>query len=365
MNCSDLPRFMQCRSFPTLAESAPAFERSESESKRESEAARYALALMLGNPSGNVQINGITCPNGYIVQQDMADRLKAIHDYIRSRDPSAHLYQLAKIDWSVPRDGDHFVISGIADSIGWNDETRTMYVDDLKYGYRLAEVDNNFQLIGYAIGAMLRYGHMPDRVIMTIHQPRAWHPDGPTRSAMIDRQGLADGHKRIVAQINATSTVCNPGRECYGCPAAGVCPSAAAAAMAALDLSMDATSETVDNDRLGAELRMLEHAEVMLKIRKKALSEMTEHRIRNGQSVNGWTLKESISNRQWSEGVTAQLIQQMTCIDVSDDAIISPSQAEKKGVPKAIIDSFTVRKSNGFKLVQSDTNKDAAKLFGG
>lgn len=356
MRCSDLPRLMQCRSFPALAETAPKYERPESDSKRESDAARYALQCSFSD----AELTGLQCPNGHIIQPDMAHHVETIRDYIRSLNPNAEIRPSAKIDWSL---ADHTVISGIADVIAWDESTRTMYVHELKWGFKLAEVENNFQLIGYAIGAMMRFGHIPDFVIMTIYQPRAWHPNGTIRSTMITRAQLADARLQIISRLAEAPAVCVPGVECYGCPAAGVCPAANAAAHAAIDVSMNASSDSVDSDRLGAELRMLEHAEEMIKIRKKALTETAEFRIRSGESVRGWALKESISNRQWAEGVTADFIQQMSAVDVSDRAIVSPAQAEKRGVPKAIVDSFTTRKSNGFKLVQSNIENDAAKLF--
>lgn len=357
---------MQCRPSIDLALIAPKFDRPESESRRESDAARYALGLSLGNPSGNVTLVGLHCPNGYIVDTDMADRLIAVDRYIRQRDDGCGaLHPYATVDWELPGHGYPININGVADCVGWNATTRTLYIDELKYGFRLVEVENNYQLIGYAIGAMLRYGYMPDRVVMTIYQPRVWHPDGPIRTWVIDRQQLADARLEIVHRFAESSGSCRTGRECYGCAATGICPSAYAAASAAIEFGLDSASDEIDNDRLGVELRMLENAEAMLKIRKKALSEMTEHRIKQGQSVKGWTLKESISNRKWIDGVSAAVIQQMTGIDVSDNAIVSPSQAEKKGVPKDIVNSFTVRTSGGFKLVQSDVSKDADKLFGG
>lgn len=347
INASDMPRYMQCRGAFKLAPLAPKIEREQSQSRIESEAARYALHIALTDP--NKLVVGEKCSNGYILTAEMVDHVSAIASMISHRDMDATLWPQKSVNVSIG----NLEIDGNIECVGWNDQTRTLYIDEMKYGWRIVEVSNNWHLISYALAMFIGYGCAFDQVVMTIHQPRPHHPDGPTRSVTMTRDQIAAAHTKILAEM---SDACQTGPECYGCGAAMICPSAEKAAYAAIDASMIATSDDVDGGTLGFELIMLERAEEAIKIRKKALDELATHRIKNGEHVAHWTLKNSLSNRKWLDGITADVVKSMSGVDVSDVGIITPSQAEKRGVNKSVIESLTERKSTGFKLVRQDIN---------
>lgn len=347
---------MQCVGALILADRAPRFDKIESESRRESEAAHTALNSMLTNPQ--VSINGMTCPNGYIITDEMEEDITNVSNVIRYRDFGATLYPSESMDWSFP---DQTVIRSKPDCTGWNESTRTLYIDELKYGWRVVEVSDNWQMIAGAIGAVIRRGFDPQRVIFTLHQPRPYHPDGTVRQLVITREQLEAARLAIFAQVTRTDSVCATGSECYGCNAAGICPSATMAASAALEVASTGTSDDITNNQLGFELMLLDRAEEAIKVRKTALQEIARNRLSQGQHVVHWALKSSQGNRKWIDGVNAETLKCMTGIDVSTVGIISPAQAEKRGVSKDIVASFTIRPSNGFNLVRQDLNK----LLGG
>ena len=59
---------------------------------------------------------------------------------------------------------------------------KTLYVTDLKYGYEIVEPFENWQALAYAAGVAALPGMVPDKVVITIVQPRAPHRRGPIRT---------------------------------------------------------------------------------------------------------------------------------------------------------------------------------------
>jgi len=58
-----------------------------------------------------------------------------------------------------------------------------VHIIDFKYGYLPVDIEDNTQLLSYAIGAIERFKLTDDQIVtMTITQPRAFHKDGIIRS---------------------------------------------------------------------------------------------------------------------------------------------------------------------------------------
>ena len=65
-------------------------------------------------------------------------------------------------------------------------------VIDLKSGKWPVDVENNTQLMIYALGALSRYGDENTTMEITIVQPRSWHKDGPVRTWDVSAEDLVD-----------------------------------------------------------------------------------------------------------------------------------------------------------------------------
>jgi hypothetical protein len=75
-----------------------------------------------------------------------------------------------------------------------------LYVDDLKYGWGIVEVFENWQLLAYAIGEVIRREQALD-VVLRIHQPRPHHEDGPLRTWSLSYAELLGYKERIDARL--------------------------------------------------------------------------------------------------------------------------------------------------------------------
>jgi len=65
-----------------------------------------------------------------------------------------------------------------------------------------------------------------------------------------------------------------------------------------------------------------------------------------------------------NDDVTPELIEAVSGVDCSVKKLVTPAQAKRAGVPEDLIQMWTHRPDNGFKLVHIDENKLGNKLFG-
>lgn len=103
-------------------------------------------------------------------------------------------------------------------------------IADLKYGRVIVEVEANTQLMLYLSGAVQKFGRRP-MYRLTIHQPRAFHKDGYTRSVDVTPEQLDDFNRlleKAIAGNYASKPKFTPGDHCRNyCSAMGSCKAAA------------------------------------------------------------------------------------------------------------------------------------------
>jgi hypothetical protein len=133
--------------------------------------------------------------------------------------------------------------------------------------------------------------------------------------------------------------------------------------MNTIDESERAFNHDLDNASLVFMLDNLKRAQEVINQSYKAYVELATDRIRKSQILEGYTVQNDLSNRDWKVGVTPELAQAITGKDVSKKQMLTPAQAEKAGVPKEVVDSLCERRNKGFKLVRMDVDKQVSKLF--
>lgn len=104
----------------------------------------------------------------------------------------------------------------------------TLQVIDYKYGRMPVEVEENPQLIAYAIGIAHQHEYNFSEIICTVIQPRANHPDGPIRSWSTTAENLFEWSDRFRKGIRLAKHQDPPfasGEHCIFCPAKGICKS--------------------------------------------------------------------------------------------------------------------------------------------
>ena len=357
IHCSKLSRPMTCAGSLFFDQTTI---QEVSDTAKEGTAAGELLALYLNN-SQNIPLQAT---NGIPFDNDMKFYMGEIAWQIEGKAETKVLCE-TKIDWKT-RSG--IWIKGKYDVsfvVG-----NTLYVDDLKYGWGLVEAKENWQLLGYAIGEVIRRQTAFEKIVMRIHQPRPHHEDGPTREWVITYEELLGFKEQIESRMDKISKGFDElvtGPQCRYCvPTRGNCTAFNRSFYSTLDYVLsDFRDDTVDEKRIGQELDLLERATEILKIKNESMKQLAVEKIRSGKLIPGYACEDSLGDRKWKAEVSPLVIETLTGKDITEKVMLSPAKAEKIGVPKDLIATLVDRAFLGQKLKRYDANKQGNKIFGG
>lgn len=202
---------------------------------------------------------------------------------------------------------------------------------------------------------------MVSEIEIAVIQPRAFHPDGPTRRETISSVHALEYLDQLFDAMRRTMEADAPlvaGSHCRFCRAASICRALEAKAGSVVGIDFTGPAITVprnpDTLPLSAIGTILDQADVVKNwisaIESRAVAE-----ILAGNTVPGWKLVARRAMRKWSdEDGAAQALQSagMADNDIFNKKIITPTQAEKLlgKDKKAAMKGFIVTESSGSTL---------------
>lgn len=354
IRCSKLARIMSCAGILAF-ENLP--DEESGEPAREGTAAGEMLERILTN-----QPLGTHARNGKSFDDDMKFYTVPIAQEIVNRAQSEVLCE-QRIDWTT-RSG--ITIRGQPD-ISYVFEG-DLCIDDLKYGWGLVEVRDNWQLLGYAIGEVIRRQmHFP-KIRLRILQPRPHHEDGDKREWVLTYEELLAYKEKIEDRMLAIATgerKLVTGPQCKYCPAAGEqCAAFSRAFYSSIDYIQEFVQDNISDKELSHQLDIIARVHEVMKIKKDSIEALAKDRISKGRVIPNYTTENSYGDRSWKEGISPRTIEVLTGKKIVKEEMLSPAQAEKVGVPKEIVNSLVNRFFKGQKLVRKDSNVAAEKVFG-
>jgi len=353
---NNLNRYMQCNGH-RLLQADPVFIERDNTIRDEGIAAHWLAAIVFSGQHTIDEMVDRKAPNGIFITSEMAEH---VEEYVSGVQVPPNYS--GDMEWPYSLTGQNWQVNGRADHVLFTGQT--LAISDFKYGYTIVEPERNWTLIAHAIGYCQTNNVAPQRITFTIHQPRAPHRDGRVRSWSIDGAALHDLYSELVVKLVYPSDTLQTGPNCYKCPAFVGCPARQDAELNALETAHMAYRAEIDNAELADRMALIHRAEEMIKQAKKAYEEQIMHRLQLGQALNGYAIENDLTNRMWKDGVTVDLMQTLTGVNLSKPQLVTPAQAEKAGVSKDIVALFAERRAKGSKLVRVDTDKRAAKFFG-
>lgn len=255
---------------------------------------------------------------------------------------------------------------GTADAVIYHKRIKLLQVIDLKFGSGIAvEVEENEQLMFYALGALNSTGYPCETVEIIIVQPRCFHPNGPIRRWSFPATRMIDFAYDVAEFASRTENVNAPliaGEHCRFCPAAGICPELQKKALevAKTEFRSDLSYDPVV---LAKVLKWLPVLESWVKnVREFAYGE-AEH----GRCPPGWKLVQKRPTRRWKGDVSAATLQtkfKLAYGSVTDSSIKSPAQIEKllTKEQKAELAELTESSSSGFTLAPAEDKRPPARM---
>lgn len=354
IRCSGLARPMICAGFVYL-DLPPSGTNDAAEEG--TAAGEYLERLLTKKPLGNVASNGI------YFDDDMKFYLEPIYQDILSRaDGNINCEQV--IDWQTKAG---ITIKGQYD-VSFIDLQGRLCIEDLKYGWGIVEVKENWQLIGYAIGEIIRRGKAFSEIVLKIHQPRPHHEEGPSREWILTYSELLQYKEKIetrMQEIADGKKDFQTSKHCKYCKGTGeACPAFNRLFYRSLEITTEFFQDSIDDEELSMQLDQIRRAEEVIKIKKDSLTELGINRIKQGKVIPGYTQTANYGNRIWKNGISPQSIQLMTGKNVIENTFMSPAKAEKIGVSKELISQLTERKFLGNKLEKKNSTDIGNKIFG-
>lgn len=358
IRCSSLDRYINCPGFAQMTDTLPNLSNPAAE---EGTAAGELLQAMLEQRSLKPNVTGVA-KNGVRFDSDMYFHLGPIAQEILNKNVMISCEE--RVDW-VPTPG--VVIRGQFDIKYVVDDT--LYIEDLKYGWKIVDVKENWQLLGYAIGVLLKLPERPKYIQFTIHQPRPHHEDGRSRVWKIAIDDLTFYYNTIVGTMSGIaqgSRQLITGSHCKYCPAAANrCPAISRSMYNGIaEVMYDFKQDDLTEAEIAEQLRLLEDVSSLVKIKQDSLNDLACMKLKEGKVIPGYGMEEKFGDRSWKSDVTPEAIEVLTGLRIVEQVIMSPAKAEKLGVDKKLVKDLVERRSTGFKCVKKDFTKQAEQVFG-
>lgn len=350
VTATELPRVMVCMGSRLMPAAIPG---GGDQTARDEGNAAHWLAEQMFN--GQPATAGLTAFNGHVITDDMVEH---VTNYVTALD-------CGELEVDTSYAGDRWEVRGRADHLVYSDATDTLTIDDFKYGWRIVEPTRNWTLLSHAIGWVIRHQVRPNRIVLRIHQPRPYHNDGPLREWSCSFDELMGYYAQIEHRLsNPVDELVTSVEHCAKCHALALCPAARNASMNAIDAATTVFDDTLDKSALTHQLATLRHAGAMIENRRAALEELVKHRIKSGEVFEGWALNQRYGQRRWKPGVSGRMLSVLSGVDLVKDGIVTPAEAQRRGVSEAVINKLVDRPLIEPKLEQIDADARARAAFG-
>ncbi len=310
------------------------------------------------------------------ITEEMREGAILYCDFVKSKLPEDFQVMDLHIAETLELKFDSFNISGTPDCIFYNEENKTLYFFEYRFGHRYVQAFENWQMLEYVLLYMMPYQinselkHKGiDNIEFHIIQPRVFHKSAPIDSWILNLtiatkyiNDLYTAEKKLISQDNEVP--CNPTSECYFCDANSICLALKENANVATQLANYCHPISNEPHAVGLELAELRKALKLIQARESALSQVAFNLIQAGNTVPGFTIEQSNGRQIWKHGDDKVITMGSTLgFDLMKEKVaITPKQALKLGIPETLINEWSEQTKGALKLTEQDINK-ARKIF--
>lgn len=309
--------------------------------------------------TGHPVREGDVAPNGVAIDAEMLDAVEVYRAAIAAWPTDAVRYFEEPVHCAAI----HPECGGTPDVFAWDAPSATLYVGDLKYGYRPVQAERNLQLMCYVAGVASRFAVFPRRVVLMICQPRgggvrqAEHTPQDVHAVWEELRAAAE----LAVQPDAPLRI-NPG--CAQCAGRHQCPALQTAALDVMDASMGGTPDHLPFPAAENELRLLQRARDIVDARISGLEQQVQHEMKRGAASRWFEMRPGQSRLKWREG-SEQIVRAMARlmgVSIEKPAqLVTPTQA-KKLLGENLVAMHAERQPGALKLAPFDASKWARKF---
>lgn len=334
-----------------------------SDAAMEGTCAAWLAEMVLTEQAPNCRsLVGARCPdNNWPVDYSMANHIQGYVDMITGRGGDISTERRVYLTDFIHGTPDAYA-TGLEEYVNGFPQI-SLHVDDLKYGYGIVNPTSK-QVLIYAGAICKQLSTKPDKIVIGIYQPRAFHVDGIYRTRTLTLRQLYTEIEEVVEAGRLcfdANPYANPGRHCKYCPAAHVCPAVSTEMYDALTFAQGSTARHMTGQELSNQLEFLAMAEDVLKGMKTAIEAEANARMDAGKHVPGWTRERGKGRRRFNIDATMVLLG--TGIDPRADKMCTPAELERRGADPTIMRMITEIPDTKARLVRMRT-EDFARKFG-
>lgn len=362
---SSAGRIVQCPGSVSMQQAYP--EHEQSPDAADGEAAHWAGSEML---EGRLVEVGQQAPNGVFLTEEMVEAADLYYDDVATT-LAAHGLKTtdAAVESAVSIPAVHELCWGTPDARAWV-PGKILYLWDFKFGHRVIDVFENWQLIAYVSGCLsgVNLHDQEVTVVARIVQPRAHHRDGPVREWRFNAAEIR-AHVNILRNAAHQALAPNPqtrvGPYCRDCTGRHACVTLQRAALSACDVAGDAQPFDLPTAAMGTELRYLKRAAAVLDARITGLEEQAFARAKRGEVVQGWRVAQGLGRERWKQPAAEVIaVASMLGVNVAKPpAALTPKQAIKAGLDASVVAAMSDTPRGEMKLVEDDGSR-ARSIFG-
>jgi hypothetical protein len=303
---------------------------------------------------------GSVSKEGIVITDELFDAAREVFNVIWGECNRLNKLQSLKIEQPCNVPGyDGWVC--IPDAWFYDKSSNTLHVYDAKFGHRIVDPFENWQLLIEAFSICEQFQSPPDIIELVIVQPRGFTSDGTVRKWALTYDELCVYRQQVnetMPRVLDAVPLCIPGPHCLDCSARAHCDTLKQQSYAGIDYVTSLQTHNLSGHALGVELRLLQRAQEMIKMRLSGLEEQALHEIKQGQHVTFYSAKTTYGRKRWKKDVPVDQVIMMGDLLGQNlrkpQELDTPAQCVKKGIDPSIIEQYAETPVTGVKLEQVD-----------
>ena len=240
-------------------------------------------------------------------------------------------------------------------------EGKILRIWEGKFGHRIVDAFENWQMLIEAFSIIETHNLCPDIIELVIVQPRGFTSEGTVRKWVLSYDELRVYRQQVnetILRVLDSAPLCTPGPHCLDCSARAHCEALKQTSYAAVDHVTSLQTHNLSGHALGVELKLLQRAQEMIKMRLSGLEEQALHEIKQGNPVTFYSAKTTYGRKAWKKNVPVDQIIMMGDLLGQNlrkkQDLDTPAQCIKKGIDPAVIEQYAETPVTGVKLEQVD-----------
>lgn len=352
---SDAGQWMVCNGSFRAQQLHPPLDVEPSQSRLEGRACHEVAQRLFRNEPFSDMVGSLS-KDGTVITDELFDAAREYFNEVWGFCNTHGVLQELRVEQPVKIAGftDWFCIP---DAWVYVPEGKILRIWEGKYGHRIVDAFENWQMIIQAFAIIETHNLCPDIIELVVVQTRGFTSEGTVRKWAItpdDVRAYMSDVNMSLALITGPDPLCTPGPHCLDCSARAHCDALQQQGYAGIDYVKSLQTHNLTGHALGVELSLLERAQEMIKMRLSGLEEQALHEIKHGQHVTFYSAKTTYGRKRWKKDVPVEQVIMMGDLMGQDLRkpvdLDTPAQCIKKGIDPSVVEQYAETPVTGVKL---------------